>query len=325
MKRLIRVAITSGDTDGVGLEVVSKALSRLGKQAGVQFYLWRAPSCSKKDLRRIDRSFKRVTVASWPEALRAKVEGGREIVDIASNLSPAHWVEASAQAAKLGHIDGLATAPLSKTAIHEAGMTDIGHTDILKRVSKCKDLYMCFVGKNFSVVLATGHVSLEKVTEELDETSLMGAIKAAAALKKLQPSKDKRSLALVGLNPHAGEGGLIGSQESTVFKKVLERLKTEKIEVAGPLVPDVAFTEANWKKYSVYVASYHDQGLIPFKMVHKRHGVHITMGLPFVRTSVDHGTAKDIFGKNLADYHSMLEALKWSVNLCRSRVNSEEQ
>lgn len=325
MKRLIKVAVTTGDPDGIGLEVVSKALARIKPKQDVQFYLWRAPSASKRDLRRIDSYYRRRTVASWPEALRESVAGGRDLVDIASSLSPAHWVEVSAQAAKLGHIDGLATAPLSKTAIQAAGMKDVGHTDILKRVSKADELFMSFIGKKFSVVLVTGHIAVDRVAERLTEKTLEAAIWAAQELKALLPAKDKRFVAVLGLNPHAGEDGMIGNHEQDIHNRVLERFKGAKIAVAGPLVPDAAFSEENWEKYAVFVANYHDQGLIPYKLIHKRQGVHITMGLPFVRTSVDHGTAKEIFGKDKADYHSMLEALKWSVDMCRAKRNEDEK
>ncbi|HEX4923180.1 MAG TPA: 4-hydroxythreonine-4-phosphate dehydrogenase PdxA [Bdellovibrionales bacterium] len=325
MNRLIKIAITTGDPDGIGFEVVSKALARVKPKTDIQLYLWRAPSASKKDLRRIDSTFRRRTVSSWPEALKESVSGNKDLVDISSNLSPAHWVEISAQAAKLGHIDGIATAPLSKTAIQAAGMKDIGHTDILKRVAKANDLFMTFVGKKFSVVLATGHISLDRVAGHLDEKCLEGAIRAAQELKSLLPSKDKRGVAVLGLNPHAGEEGIIGKHEQEVHNRVVERLKGSKIPVEGPLVPDAAFSEENWEKYAVFVANYHDQGLIPYKLIHKRQGVHMTMGLPFVRTSVDHGTAKDIFGKDKADYHSMLEALKWAVDMCRAKRSEDER
>lgn len=319
MKRLVKIAITSGDADGIGFEVVSKALSRIGARANVQFYLWRSPGASKKDLRRIDSKFRRITVASWPEALKASAAGNKDLVDIASNLSPAHWVEASAQAAKLGHIDGIATAPLSKTSIIQAGMTDIGHTDILKRVARANDCFMCFIGEKFSVVLATGHISIDRISSSLTVDTLDSAIRAAISLREILPSKNRRAIGVLGLNPHSGEGGVISNRENEVHVPVIKRFQDKKFEIQGPLVPDAAFSEESWKRYSIFVASYHDQGLIPYKLVHKRQGVHVTMGLPFVRTSVDHGTAKDIFGKNKADYHSMLGALNWAIELSRAQ------
>ena len=125
-------------------------------------------------------------------------------------------------------------------------------------------------------------------------------------------------MALVGINPHAGEDGLIGNEELDVFLEAIKIAKSKKIPIEGPLVPDAAFLKENWSKFSVYICPYHDQGLIPFKLVHgHKSGVHITMGLPFIRTSVEHGTAKKLFGKNKAYYESMLEAIKWSIDLAK--------
>ena len=149
----------------------------------------------------------------------------------------------------------------------------------------------------------------------------MKAVRAADELRKVLDKKQmSRPIAILGLNPHAGEQGLIGSVENRIHAKVLETAAEEKLNVDGPLVPDAAFFPKNWSKYSVFVANYHDQGLIPFKMTHgQESGVQVTMGLPFVRTSVDHGTAKDIFGKNKADPRSMLQALEWAIRLKKNK------
>jgi 4-hydroxythreonine-4-phosphate dehydrogenase len=223
-----------------------------------------------------------------------------------------------------GHIDGIATAPLSKTEIIDCGFSDIGHTEILKRVANIEDTHMAFVGSKFNVVLATGHASVSKAITQLDERRLLSAISAANQLIPLLPSrKTKHTIALLGLNPHAGEGGLIGHEEVEYFDKALKKANKMDISIEGPLVPDAAFLEENWKKYSAFVCPLHDQGLIPFKMIHARSGgVHITLGLPFIRTSVDHGTAKNIFGKNIADPSSMLEAIKWAIRLARNSMNT---
>jgi 4-hydroxythreonine-4-phosphate dehydrogenase len=320
MKTPLRIAITTGDPDGIGTEITAKALAKLKPQTGVTFFLWRSPRMAKRDLALIDRSFKRITVNTWAEALKAQPSSHKEIVDINSNLAAPLWVEQSAQASHFGHIDAMVTAPLSKTAIHSAGMADLGHTGILKRVSKTKELFMGFIGDHFNVLLATGHLPIQDVTEALTESRLMKAVRAADEMRKvLDRKKRARPIALVGLNPHAGEQGLIGLVEEKIHGKVLAAAKEEKIVVEGPLVPDAAFFTKNWDKYSVFVANYHDQGLIPFKMTHgQESGVQVTMGLPFVRTSVDHGTAKDIFGKNKADPRSMLQALEWAIRLKRS-------
>ncbi len=321
MKVPLRIAITTGDPDGIGTEITAKALAKMKPRPGVSFFLWRSPRASKRDLALLDRSFKRITVNTWAEALKAHPSSHKEIIDINSNLAAPLWVEQSAQASHFGHIDAMVTAPLSKTAIHAAGLEDMGHTGILKRVSKTKDLFMGFIGDHFNVLLATGHLALDEVTGELTEARLMKAVRAADELRKVLDKKQMaRPIALLGLNPHAGEQGLIGSVENKVHAKVLATSAEEKIEVEGPLVPDAAFFPKNWNKYSVFVANYHDQGLIPFKMTHgQESGVQVTMGLPFVRTSVDHGTAKDIFGKNKADPRSMIQALEWAIKLKKNR------
>lgn len=321
MKKPLRIALTTGDADGIGTEIAAKALTRVKPRAGVHFFLWRSPRCPSKHLNAIDKYFTRITVSSWPEALKVSFNSHREIVDINSNLPPPLWVEATAQAGHFGHIDAMATAPLSKTAIVSAGLTDIGHTDILKRVTKAENLFMGFVGEKFNVLLATGHVPIAKIKEQLHRETLEKAIVAAQKLQQILDKKvAARPLGLLGLNPHSGESGLIGQEEQDIHLPLLEKLKKQKVTIEGPLVPDAAFFPENWKQYSVFVANYHDQGLIPFKMTHgQRSGVHITMGLPFVRTSVDHGTAKDLFGKNKADESSMTLAIEWAIRLAKNR------
>ncbi|MCB0363235.1 MAG: 4-hydroxythreonine-4-phosphate dehydrogenase PdxA, partial [Bdellovibrionales bacterium] len=156
---------------------------------------------------------------------------------------------------------------------------------------------------------------------------LVQSLIAASRLRKLlKPSLREKPIALVGLNPHAGEDSLIGNEEEKIFLTALKEADRNKIAVEGPLVPDAAFSPENWSRYSVFVCPYHDQGLIPFKMIHgQKSGVHITMGLPFVRTSVDHGTAKNIFGKNRANPNSMVEALKWAIMLAKQSRDSGHQ
>ena len=213
-RRPLRIAITTGDVDGVGLEVSIKALAKIGSQKGVCFYLWRAPNCSSADLRRIDRHFKRLTVSSWPEALKQAPDSSRQIIDISSNLPPSVWVETTAQASFFGHLDAMVTAPLSKTAIALSGMTDMGHTGILKRVTKSKELFMGFIGDKFTGLLATGHIPIDEVTSQLSTSRLELAVKAANNMRiVLDKRQAAKPLALLGLNPHAGEAGLIGSIE----------------------------------------------------------------------------------------------------------------
>jgi 4-hydroxythreonine-4-phosphate dehydrogenase len=315
-EKKIKISITSGDQDGIGPEVTAKALLKVGPQKDTHFYLWRSAVFGNSNLHKIDRKFKRVTVNSWPEALKVPLSSPKILIDICSLTPPPLWVETSAKAALLGSLDALVTAPLSKTLIAESGLKDLGHTDILSRVCGRNKLFMTFLGRKFHLLLVTGHLPLAKVSSHLSIDLLQSALRAANSLVRfLEPKNKSPQIALLGLNPHAGEMGLIGLEEKTLFGPALDSLPDLTIE--GPLVPDAAFVNLKRKKVSIYVAPYHDQGLIPFKMVHDRSGCHLTMGLPFLRTSVDHGTAKDIFGKNKADSSSMQEALKRAIVLSR--------
>jgi 4-hydroxythreonine-4-phosphate dehydrogenase len=316
MASKIRIAITTGDSDGIGPEVATKAVLRLGPQKGVQLVLFRAKDFPAKYLKQIKAKFKTLTVNSLAEGLWT--ENNASLIDVAGSTSPAHWVELAARMCMEKQLDGIATGPISKTLIRETGMKDIGHTEILARVSGVPNLYMGFYGSKFCVVLATGHIPLAQVTQALTSNVLSGAFRSAQQLRTLLPkAKQKLPLALVGLNPHAGEGGMLGGQELW-FKNLI--LGAPHNAIAGPLVPDAAFLKENWLRYSVYICPYHDQGLIPFKMAHGfDDGVHLTLGLPFVRTSVDHGTAKDIAGKGKARFGSMKSAIEIAIRLAKEK------
>ncbi len=313
----LKIALTTGDPDGIGSEITAKALSKIKPQKQACFYMFRSPSCPAQHLDIVDTQFKRITVSSWQEALTVS-PNHKVVIDIKSTLPSPVWVDLCARACNHGHLDGLATAPLSKIAIKNAGFSCIGHTEILQRATASKTLFMAFVGNKFSTLLATGHIPLNRVSENLDLNILTEAIQAANKLKDLLGKDSDLPIALVGLNPHAGEETLIGSEEKNLFASAISCARKNDISIDGPLVPDAAFFPENWKKYSIYISPYHDQGLIPFKMIHGQNsGVHITMGLPFIRTSVDHGTAKDIFNTNSANPNSMIEAIEWAINLTK--------
>ncbi len=320
MLRPLRIAITSGDSNGIGPEVVSKALRRLGPQKNIQFFLWRNSDFPKKDLRRIQKEFKLITVGSWAQALSQAPRSSRDLVDICGATNPTHWVEEAAQACYFKHLDAMATAPLSKPAIKESGLKDVGHTDILKRVSQTKNAYMVFLGDKFNVFLATGHLPIRNIAEKINKETITEAL--------IQAQKFAKSLhytlpiGVLGLNPHAGDSGVIGSEDLEIISPAIESLSKEPLKFVGPLVPDAAFVKNHWDTYSLFVAMYHDQGLIPFKTVHGQKGVHLTWGLPFIRTSVDHGTAFDIAGKDKADESSMYLALKWAIKLTKGVYES---
>lgn len=152
----------------------------------------------------------------------------------------------------------------------DSGLRGIGHTDILKSEAKAKIVHMAFLGDKFNVLLATGHLPLKSVAKT-SVKSLTAAISAANSVRtRLSPTLARKPLALIGLNPHAGENGLIGNEESLIFAKALRHARKKGLRISGPLVPDAAFLKENWNKFSLFISPYHDQGLIPFKMIHGR-------------------------------------------------------
>lgn len=312
MEKNKRILITTGDQDGIGPEVTLKALLQL--KSTKNLFVWCSPETYVLFKKKLKNQLKFNTVAIPKDKdafvfLSSFKNNNDELTLIESHQAPPYWVETSAKLCLKKHFYALATAPLSKTLIKSSGLKDIGHTQILARITKSKDLFMFFVGKKFSVLLVTGHIPISKVSDRMTSRLLGAAVKAAVAgLACLDKRQRGLPIRLLGLNPHAGEDGLIGHEERKVFHNIIKKFKNSKIKILGPEVPDAAFL--NYKHTSIYIAPYHDQGLIPFKYAHSRDSIHLTLGLPFPRSSVDHGTAKDIFGKNKADARSMYMAIR---------------
>lgn len=316
---LFTLAITTGDQDGIGAEVCFAALKKLGPINGVRFLVLRGNKVPAKILNSLGPSFRRTLVSSLSDALDL-VGNKSQLIEVLRDDLPPKWVEDVAWAARAGAIDGIVNAPLSKTLIQKAGLKELGHTEILSRITKSKPLTMSFWGPHFSVALGSTHIPLKDVPSRITTKNIEHHLRNVALFF---PRKNKKfRIGVVGVNPHAGEAGLIGKEESRLFIPALRRLRREfpRIEFSDPLVPDTAFLPRNHKNYDVFFCTYHDQGLIPFKMFHEQsRGCQISLGLPFVRTSVDHGTAKDLYGKNKADSGSMLDAIKTAISLVKSR------
>lgn len=307
--------VTTGDPDGIGLEVSLKALSKHKLKTTDRVLLF-----SKESANFISRALKTsknsVAEISDIDELKSPSKAKNIKYFLMGKKSQApEWVEAAAKYCLKNPNAALVTGPLSKTLIHECGLTDMGHTGILKRVSKAENVNMAFVGKHFCVFLTTDHIPLNQVSQKFP-AKLESTILAALQFRSCLPGQNsKKPVAILGLNPHAGESGLLGIEESSFIAPLIQKLQKQKFSIVGPLVPDAAFLKKNWALYSMYVGLYHDQALIPFKMAHGAAGAHVSWGLPFVRTSVDHGTAKDIFGKNKADPGSMLSAIQLANRL----------
>lgn len=205
-----------------------------------------------------------------------------------------------------GLFSSMVTLPVSKSNINITDKKFKGHTEFLMSLWKEKNVFMTFISDKLNVFLLSTHISLKKVPSYIKSIDLEYAL--SKAVKLSEQMKVFKPLCLLGLNPHAGEGGLIGNDELKWDQIVNKINNKSKIEIVGPVPSDTAFTEFNRQKYGFYVALYHDQGLIPFKMLSFDDGVNLSYGMKYIRTSVDHGTAVDLIGKNKASITSFINA-----------------
>jgi 4-hydroxythreonine-4-phosphate dehydrogenase len=218
--------------------------------------------------------------------------------------------------AQLGRVDAIATAPVNKEAFRLAGLHWTGHTDLIAHLTGSAHVAMMFHSERLRVVLATVHIPLAQVPSALTQASLEATIDLVAReLPRFGIASPR--LALAGLNPHAGEHGLFGREEQLVMKPAVAACRARGVNVAGPFPADTLFVRATRGEFDVVVACYHDQGLIPVKLLAFGQAVNVTLGLPIVRTSVDHGTAFDIAGRGLADSGSMVAAVRLAAQLAR--------
>jgi len=217
------------------------------------------------------------------------------------------------------HFSGLCTCPISKEALQESGHHYPGHTEMLAALTNSSDQVMMLAGSSLRVTLATIHCSIEQVPGLLSIDSLFELYQTThlSLLKDFNIPSPK--LAVAALNPHAGEGGMFGSEEQNIITPSIELAKQEGMDIHGPFPPDTIFVKAAQGEYDAVVCMYHDQGLIPFKLLHFKDGVNITLGLPIVRTSVDHGTAYDIAGKGLSDPKSLTSAIELAKTIIKNR------
>lgn len=204
----------------------------------------------------------------------------------------------------------IATAPISKSTLKNSGIDFQGHTEILAHYSDTKEFAMMMYGKSLSVVLVTIHIPLKEVPFSITTEKILNKIILTDVSLKKRFGIKSPEIAVCGLNPHAGEDSLFGDEEEKIIIPAVKKALEKGIKVSGPLPADTLFFKAKNKRYDAVLAMYHDQGLTPFKLLHFEDGVNTTLGLPFPRTSVDHGTAYDIAGKNIADPKSMIEAIK---------------
>ena len=229
------------------------------------------------------------------------------------------YIKTAVQLLKQGVIDAMVTCPIAKYAMQLAGYKFPGHTEMLASLCNAKNYGMMMAGNKLKVSLVTIHKPLSKIPEQISQDEIIRIIHLTGDTLRSDFGISRPRIAVAGLNPHSGEGGIFGEEEIRIIEPAVAKAASEKYDVTGPLPPDTVFNKAMDNKYDVVVAMYHDQGLIPFKLVHFDDGVNLTMGLPIIRTSVDHGTAYDIAGKGIASSSSLEASFAMAAEIITNR------
>ena len=285
-----RIAITVGDPAGIGPEIAAKAAADERVLEVCEPVLYGPPPDARFELGVLSA-----------EAGRAAYEA----------------ICAAVRDALAGTVAGMATAPVNKLAFARAGLPWKGHTDLLGHLTNSSHVAMMFWSNALKVVLATVHVPLAAVPSLLTRELVDHTIDLTAR-ELPRFGLERPRIAVAGLNPHAGEAGLLGEEEERVLKPAIDAARARGIGIHGPFPGDTVFVRAVAGDFDAVIACYHDQGLIPVKLMAFGHAVNVTLGLPIVRTSVDHGTAFDIVGKNVANPSSMIEAVLLAARLART-------
>ncbi len=326
----VRLALTLGDPAGIGPEVLVKALSRWDCRRAKVLVLSDAGYLnslagrfrSKVRFRQVEDPKEDPAGAlpcyfdrPFPERVRLGFsQKGLTKLAVRS-------IELAAKLAMKGVVGGIVTAPINKAGLKRAGFDIPGHTEFLAKLSGAKRYEMMLVGGKLRTVLVTRHTALAEVPKKISRKRVEEVILLADRELRRGFGIRRPRLAVCGLNPHAGEEGTIGKEELEHIIPAVKsaRRKTDAL-ITGPLSPDALFVDAYRGRYDAEICMYHDQGLIPLKMISRGHGVNVTLGLPFVRTSPDHGTAYDIAPKGAADPGSMLDAMTAAADICRRRA-----
>jgi 4-hydroxythreonine-4-phosphate dehydrogenase len=326
------IAITMGDPAGIGPEIIVKALGERTVFAQCRPLVVGDEAIVSCTIRWLKAS---ITIKRIEEPGQGVFKPGILNLISLTDLPPQEvplgtpqkkggeaayrYIEKGVELAQAGIVDALVTAPISKEALNAAGYPFPGHTELLAHMTGSEDQVMMLAGPQLRVTLVTTHLPLRAVPGALSRERIKRTIEITSQwLKEYWGMKSPR-LAVAGLNPHAGEGGLFGSEEKEVIVPAIEECRQRGITVDGPLPADSLFFRAAAGRYDAVVSMYHDQGLIPLKLLHFRDGVNITLGLPIIRTSVDHGTGYDIAGQGVADPTSLINAILMASKMAMTK------
>jgi len=320
-----KIAITMGEPGGIGPEVIVRALysPEIRKR------------CNPLVIGDAEIMKHAVKITGLPLEInpvtvpfKSKPERGRiDIIDVKSRShfkkcapsknagrAVAGYIRKAVELALSKEVDAVVTAPISKESLKMAGYEWPGHTELLAELTNTKDFAMMFVSDKLKLILCTIHIPLQDVPGKINEKLVLKTIRLAEKGMHMLGNENPR-IAVAGLNPHAGESGILGKEESAAISPAIKKARAGGINVSGPYPPDVVFHKAYNGEFDMVVCMYHDQGLIPFKMIAFDTGVNVTVGLPLIRTSPDHGTAFDIAWEGKANPASMIEAIKLAAKL----------
>lgn len=334
------LAISMGDPAGVGPEVVLKAASVKDVRADADLVVFGDKMVMERAARDLAIDVRMVEVEN-PAQARAHTDSDTLAVVPVTQLTPAQhawsipsvdtdlaqveYVKAAFDAVWNHHADAIVTAPINKRALRTAGAKWPGHTEMLSELSGGAQPFMMLAGPTLKVVPLTTHVALKDVPGLLTIDLIHHAIRVAHETFRVHFGAHRPRIAVAGLNPHAGEEGLFGDEERLIISPAVEAARAAGIAVVGPISGDTVFHRAMTGEFDVVIGMYHDQALIPLKLLDFDRAVNVTLGLPLIRTSVDHGTAYDIAGRGVASAHSMIEALRLGARMVRDGVKAKAQ
>lgn len=324
------VGITCGDINGIGIELIIKSLSDprilefctpivFANNKVINFYRKSVPQVNfnfnqLKDFEKINT--KQVNIFNCWEEDTSVTPG--ELNEIGGKYAVISLQETTL-ALKEGRIDAMVTAPIHKKNIHNEAFPYTGHTPFLKSFFEAKDVVMLMVADNFRVGLVTEHLPVKEIATHINKEVILEKLEMLHNSLKSDFNINKPKIAVLALNPHAGDEGLIGMEEEEIIKPAINEFKQKNRIVAGPFPADAFFARGHHLQFDAILAMYHDQGLIPFKSLAAEDGINFTAGLPIIRTSPDHGTAFDIAGKDKADASSFIAALFGAIDIFQNR------
>ena len=326
------VGITQGDSNGIGYEVIIKSLADersldsftpvvYGSSKLMGFYRKTLHNIESMDINVIssakDAKQRKINLVNClPDSIYA--EPGQSTPDSAKAAIKS--LETAVKDLKDGQIDVLVTAPINKRAMSAEGFSETGHTEYLQREFGADDVTMIMVSSQIKIGVVTGHIPLRDVPASISKESILGKLRIMKASLQRDFGITDPKIAVLGLNPHCGDGGLLGHEEENIILPAVQEAQKEGIQAFGPYSPDGFFGLGNYSRFDATLAMYHDQGLAPFKALAFADGVNFTAGLPIVRTSPDHGTAYEMAGRDEADPRSMMSAIYTAIDIFRKRL-----